>query len=106
VSSRAETGSYVVGYAYEQLPVIESARDSLFGGHKPADTPVGVDALSRPKSETSGHSEAKAAIARGSKTAVAVVNAPMRTRPLSSRSSASRSAAGQLDPHHNGVRML
>jgi hypothetical protein len=49
VSSRAETGSYVVGNAYEQLPVIGRARDSLFGGHKPADTLFGVDALSRPE---------------------------------------------------------
>jgi hypothetical protein len=34
------------------------------------------------ESETAGHSEAKVAMARGSRTAVAVVNAPMRRRPV------------------------
>jgi enamine deaminase RidA (YjgF/YER057c/UK114 family) len=38
---------YVVGYTREQLPAIERARAALFGGHKPADTLVGVEALSR-----------------------------------------------------------
>src|SRR5215475_2569988 len=39
---------YVVGHQPEFLPVIEQARLTLFGGHKPADTVVGVAALSQP----------------------------------------------------------
>jgi enamine deaminase RidA (YjgF/YER057c/UK114 family) len=42
-------GIFVVRYARDQLPVIEEARVALFGGHKPADTLVGVDALSKPE---------------------------------------------------------
>jgi enamine deaminase RidA (YjgF/YER057c/UK114 family) len=38
---------YVVGYNRdEHLPVIEEARGSLFGDHKPADSLTGVDRLS------------------------------------------------------------
>jgi enamine deaminase RidA (YjgF/YER057c/UK114 family) len=40
---------FVVGYRREQLPVIDDARAALFGDHKPADTLVGVQALSRPE---------------------------------------------------------
>ena len=40
---------FVVGYRREQLPVIDEARAALFGEHKPADTLVGVEALSRPE---------------------------------------------------------
>jgi enamine deaminase RidA (YjgF/YER057c/UK114 family) len=40
---------FVVGYRREQLPVIDAARAELFGEHKPADTLVGVQALSRPE---------------------------------------------------------
>src|SRR5918995_4727035 len=39
---------YVVGYRREQLPVIEAGRLALFRDHKPADTLVGVQALSHP----------------------------------------------------------
>ncbi len=39
---------YVVNYRREYLPVIEAGRVALFGDHKPADTLVGVAALSRP----------------------------------------------------------
>jgi enamine deaminase RidA (YjgF/YER057c/UK114 family) len=39
----------VVSYSREQLPVIDEARAGLFGDHKPADTLVGVEALSRPE---------------------------------------------------------
>lgn len=39
---------YVVGYREEYLPVIEDARVALFEDHKPADTLLGVAALSRP----------------------------------------------------------
>jgi enamine deaminase RidA (YjgF/YER057c/UK114 family) len=39
---------FVVGYRREQLPVIEHGRVALFRDHKPADTIVGVEALSRP----------------------------------------------------------
>jgi enamine deaminase RidA (YjgF/YER057c/UK114 family) len=39
---------YVVGYRREVLPVIEAARVTLFGDHKPADTIVGVTDLARP----------------------------------------------------------
>ena len=40
---------FVVGYRREYLPDIEKARVALFGNHKPADTIVGVEALSRPE---------------------------------------------------------
>ena len=39
---------FVVGHRREYLPVIEEARVSLFGDHKPADTLVGVQTLSNP----------------------------------------------------------
>ena len=39
---------FVVGYRREQLPAIEAGRQALFGDHKPADTLVGVETLSRP----------------------------------------------------------
>jgi enamine deaminase RidA (YjgF/YER057c/UK114 family) len=39
---------FVVDYRREHLPAIEGARLSLFGDHKPADTLVGVEALSHP----------------------------------------------------------
>lgn len=40
---------YVVGYRREYLPVIEQARVAVFGDHKPADTVLGVETLSRPE---------------------------------------------------------
>jgi enamine deaminase RidA (YjgF/YER057c/UK114 family) len=40
---------FVVGYRREYLPAIEEGRIALFGDHKPADTLVGVEALSRPE---------------------------------------------------------
>jgi enamine deaminase RidA (YjgF/YER057c/UK114 family) len=40
---------FVVGYRREHLPMIEQGRVALFGDHKPADTIVGVEALSRPE---------------------------------------------------------
>jgi enamine deaminase RidA (YjgF/YER057c/UK114 family) len=40
---------FVVDYRREHLPAIEAARVALFGDHKPADTLVGVEALSRPE---------------------------------------------------------
>ena len=39
---------FVAGYPREYLPAIEEGRVALFGDHKPADTLVGVAALSRP----------------------------------------------------------
>jgi enamine deaminase RidA (YjgF/YER057c/UK114 family) len=39
---------YVVHHRPECLPVIEAARVTLFGDHKPADTLVGVESLARP----------------------------------------------------------
>jgi enamine deaminase RidA (YjgF/YER057c/UK114 family) len=39
---------YVVHHRPEYLPVIEAARVTLFGDHKPADTLVGVESLARP----------------------------------------------------------
>jgi enamine deaminase RidA (YjgF/YER057c/UK114 family) len=39
---------YVVGHRPEYLPVIEEARIALFGGHKPADTFLGVETLALP----------------------------------------------------------
>ena len=40
---------YVVHHRPEYLPVIEAARATLFGDHKPPDTLVGVETLSRPE---------------------------------------------------------
>jgi enamine deaminase RidA (YjgF/YER057c/UK114 family) len=40
---------YVVHHRSEYLPVIEQARVAIFGDHKPADTVVGVETLSRPE---------------------------------------------------------
>ena len=40
---------FVVDYRREQLPAIEEGRASLFGDHKPADSLVGVQALSKPE---------------------------------------------------------
>jgi enamine deaminase RidA (YjgF/YER057c/UK114 family) len=40
---------FVVDYRREHLPAIEAGRRALFGDHKPADTLVGVEALSRPE---------------------------------------------------------
>jgi enamine deaminase RidA (YjgF/YER057c/UK114 family) len=40
---------YVVDYRPEYLPVIEEARVAVFGAHKPADTLLGVQTLSRPE---------------------------------------------------------
>lgn len=39
---------FVANYKRDYLPMIEEGRVSLFGTHKPADTLVGVAALSRP----------------------------------------------------------
>ena len=39
---------FVVHYRPEQLPAVEEGRVELFGDHKPADTLVGVEALSDP----------------------------------------------------------
>jgi enamine deaminase RidA (YjgF/YER057c/UK114 family) len=39
---------YVVHHRREHLPVIERARQHLFGDHKPADTVVGVETLAGP----------------------------------------------------------
>ncbi|MFI6294574.1 RidA family protein [Nonomuraea sp. NPDC050790] len=40
---------FVAGYRREHLAQIEEGRVALFGDHKPADTLVGVAALSRPE---------------------------------------------------------
>jgi enamine deaminase RidA (YjgF/YER057c/UK114 family) len=40
---------FAVDYPREYLPAIEEARVALFEGHQPADTLVGVEALSRPE---------------------------------------------------------
>ena len=40
---------FVADYRRELLPAIEEGRVALFGNHKPADTLVGVEALSRPE---------------------------------------------------------
>lgn len=40
---------FVVDYRREHLPAIEEGRAALFVDHKPADTIVGVQALSRPE---------------------------------------------------------
>jgi enamine deaminase RidA (YjgF/YER057c/UK114 family) len=42
-------GIFVARYRREYLPAIEAGRVALFGAHKPADTLVGVEALSRPE---------------------------------------------------------
>lgn len=39
---------YVVNHRRDYLPIIEEARVSLFGGHKPADVLVGIATLSNP----------------------------------------------------------
>jgi enamine deaminase RidA (YjgF/YER057c/UK114 family) len=39
---------YVVNHKREYLPIIEEARVSLFGDHKPADVLVGIATLSNP----------------------------------------------------------
>ena len=39
---------FVAGYRPEQLPAIEDGRVALFGDHKPADSLIGVAALSDP----------------------------------------------------------
>jgi enamine deaminase RidA (YjgF/YER057c/UK114 family) len=39
---------YVVNHRREYLPVIEAARVSLFGDHKPADVLMGIATLSNP----------------------------------------------------------
>ena len=39
---------FVVGLREEDLPAIEEGRVALFGGHKPADTLLGVQALAHP----------------------------------------------------------
>jgi enamine deaminase RidA (YjgF/YER057c/UK114 family) len=39
---------YVVGHQPSYLPVIEEARRTLFGEHKPADVLLGVQSLARP----------------------------------------------------------
>jgi enamine deaminase RidA (YjgF/YER057c/UK114 family) len=40
---------FVVHYRRKYLPAIEEGRVALFGDHKPAETLVGVEALSRPE---------------------------------------------------------
>ena len=45
----AKISIFVVRYRPEYLSVIEEGRVALFGDHKPADTIVGVEALSRPE---------------------------------------------------------
>jgi enamine deaminase RidA (YjgF/YER057c/UK114 family) len=45
----AKISIFVVGYRPEYLAVIEEGRVALFGDHRPADTIVGVEALSRPE---------------------------------------------------------
>jgi enamine deaminase RidA (YjgF/YER057c/UK114 family) len=40
---------FVVHHRPEYLPLIEDARASLFGDHKPVDTLVGVESLARPE---------------------------------------------------------
>src|SRR5688572_14576407 len=39
---------YVVGHRAEYLPIIEAARISVFGDHKPTDTLLGVQPLAAP----------------------------------------------------------
>jgi enamine deaminase RidA (YjgF/YER057c/UK114 family) len=45
----AKISIFVVRYRPEYLSVIEEGRVALFGDHKPADTIVGVEALSQPE---------------------------------------------------------
>jgi enamine deaminase RidA (YjgF/YER057c/UK114 family) len=40
---------FVVRHKQEYLPIIEAARVLVFGDHKPADSIVGVETLSRPE---------------------------------------------------------
>jgi enamine deaminase RidA (YjgF/YER057c/UK114 family) len=40
---------FVLNYRPANLPAIEEGRVALFGDYKPADTLVGVEALSRPE---------------------------------------------------------
>lgn len=40
---------FVVDYRRDDMPVIEEGRVALFGDHKPPDTLVGVETLSRPE---------------------------------------------------------
>lgn len=39
---------YVVGHRQDYLPIIEDARTTLFGDHKPTDTLLGVETLAAP----------------------------------------------------------
>jgi enamine deaminase RidA (YjgF/YER057c/UK114 family) len=39
---------YVVGHRREYLPIIEAARLTVFGDHKPTDTLLGVETLAVP----------------------------------------------------------
>jgi enamine deaminase RidA (YjgF/YER057c/UK114 family) len=39
---------FVVGHRPEYLPVIEAARVTIFGNHKPTDTLVGIETLAEP----------------------------------------------------------
>ncbi|MBG0827014.1 RidA family protein [Planomonospora sp. ID67723] len=41
-------GIYVVDHRREYLPIIEEARVTLFGDHKPTDTLIGVEKLAAP----------------------------------------------------------
>lgn len=49
VDQVAKITIFVVHHRPEYLPVLEDARVSLFGDHKPVDTLVGVESLSRPE---------------------------------------------------------
>ncbi|GAA1565894.1 RidA family protein [Kribbella hippodromi] len=42
-------GIYLVGYLREHQPIIQEARQELFGDHKPVDVMIGVAALARPE---------------------------------------------------------
>ena len=44
----AKIGIYVVDHRPEHLPIIEAARTTLFGYHKPTDTLLGVQTLAAP----------------------------------------------------------
>lgn len=44
----ARIGIYVVGHRPEYLPLVEAARTTLFGDHKPTDTLLGVQTLAAP----------------------------------------------------------
>ena len=39
---------YIVGHRPNHLPIIEAARITVFGDHKPTDTLLGVQTLARP----------------------------------------------------------